>query len=207
MRAAIVPLAVRAGARGTEGCTVVKVGGGLLQHDGALEHVVSAIVEAHTQGAPLVVLGGGGPFADAVRAADARWSLGDDAAHWMAIHAMDQTAHWLHARLPMSALVRSPYLAGAALDMGRLPIFAPAAWLHDTDTLPHSWDVTSDAIAAYTAGAIDAARLLLLKPVDGTPDALADAALRRVAPHDLRIACVDARRPDLAACLVRGSIA
>lgn len=204
MRAAIVPLAVRAGARGTEGCTVVKVGGGLLQHDGAFAHVVSALAEAQALGAKLVVIAGGGPFADAVRAADARWSLGDDAAHWMAIHAMDQTAHWIHAQLPGSALVRSPYQAGAALDTGRLPIFAPAAWLHDTDTLPHSWDVTSDAIAAYAAGATDAARLLLLKPVDGTPDTLADAALRRVAPRGLRIACVDARRPDLAACLVRG---
>jgi type VI secretion system protein ImpG len=52
-----------------------------------------------------------------------------------------------------------------------LPIVAPYHWLRAVDPLPHSWDVTSDSIAAWVAGAVGAQRLLLVKPVsDGGVD-------------------------------------
>lgn len=187
MRAAIVPLQVRADGQGTAGCTVVKVGGGLLQLNGALATAVAAIGRAWQDGTPLVVVGGGGPWADAVRATDAQFSHGDDAAHWMAIHAMDQYAHWLVQQWPAAVLVGTPYEAGAALDSGRLPVFAPARWLRDTDTLPHRWSVTSDTIAAYLAGALDARRLCFLKPVAGDADSVGDGTWRTAAPASLRV--------------------
>lgn len=37
------------------------------------------------------------------------------------------------------------------------------------DTLPHSWDVTSDSIAAWAAAVVGASRLVLLKSVDVPP--------------------------------------
>lgn len=206
MRARIVPLVVRPDGAGTAGCTVVKVGGGLLARERGLAHACVAIAAAHAAGTPLVVIGGGGPFADAVRRADAEFHLGDDAAHWMAVTAMDQLAHWLTARLPASMLVFSPYQAGAALDSGLLPVMAPAAWLRNTDTLPHSWDVTSDSLAAYFAGAIDAARLVLLKPTAGTLTELTDAAFAATVPYGLAVEVADVARPDLTAVLI-GSVA
>jgi aspartokinase-like uncharacterized kinase len=39
--------------------------------------------------------------------------------------------------------------------------------LIQADPLPHSWQVTSDAIAAWVAGLAQASRLILLKDVDG----------------------------------------
>lgn len=201
MRAAIVPLRVREDGRGTAGCTVVKVGGGLLQLNGGLAAAADAIGRAWRDGAPLVVMGGGGPWADAVRATDARFGHGDDAAHWMAIHAMDQYAHWLVTHWPEAVLVGSPYEAGAALDSGRLPVLAPARWLRDTDTLPHAWSVTSDAIAAWIAGALDARRLVLLKPVPGDADTLGDARWRATAPAALRVDALAATDTALAARL------
>jgi hypothetical protein len=36
--------------------------------------------------------------------------------------------------------------------------------MRSADVLPHSWEVTSDSIAAFVAGALDAARLILIKP-------------------------------------------
>ena len=32
--------------------------------------------------------------------------------------------------------------------------------------MPHSWDATSDTVAAFVAGAIDAVRLVLVKPAE-----------------------------------------
>ena len=42
---------------------------------------------------------------------------------------------------------------------GRVPVLAPSAWLRAADPLPHSWDVTSDSIAAWIAGQAGALRL------------------------------------------------
>jgi aspartokinase-like uncharacterized kinase len=47
---------------------------------------------------------------------------------------------------------------------GRPGVLAPSRWMRSADVLPHSWDVTSDSIAAFIAGALDAERLILIKP-------------------------------------------
>ena len=142
---------------------VVKVGGGLLVRPEALDEVLAAIVAA-ARGRRLVVIPGGGPFADAVRAAEARFDLPDTTAHWMAILAMDQYAHLLASRRPELALVRTMEEAAHVLDTGRVPVLAPAEWLRAADPLPHSWDVTSDSLAAWLTGALGARQLVLLKP-------------------------------------------
>jgi aspartokinase-like uncharacterized kinase len=111
----------------------------------------------------LVVVPGGGRFADAVRRADRRYGLGSSAAHWMAILGMDQYGHLLADLAPGAMLVRSR----RELAPGRLNVLLPAAWLRRADPLPHSWDVTSDSIAAWFARALHARRLLLVKHEDG----------------------------------------
>jgi aspartokinase-like uncharacterized kinase len=130
----------------------------------------------------LVVVPGGGGFADEVRRADRRFGLGDSAAHWMAILAMDQYGYLLTRLAPGAGLVRDPQ----GLKPGRLNVLAPSAWLLRADPLPHSWDVTSDSIAAWVARALGARRLMLVKhaagyvgPVRGSPRGSSRA--RRVA--------------------------
>ena len=48
-------------------------------------------------------------------------------------------------------------------------VLAPYRWMRAADVLPHTWDATSDSVAAFVAGALDAERLVLVKPVDGEP--------------------------------------
>jgi 5-(aminomethyl)-3-furanmethanol phosphate kinase len=142
---------------------VVKLGGGLLLHRTYLDRVFDAIAAA-ARTHRLLVVPGGGPFADAVRDVDRRLRLSDDAAHWMAILAMDQMAHFVASRLTASALVTTPKDIAAALDRTQIPVLAPSRWLQNADPLPHSWDVTSDSIAAWVAGALVAAKVVLIKP-------------------------------------------
>jgi aspartokinase-like uncharacterized kinase len=153
---------------------VVKIGGSLLRDPDGLHQVLDAVADARQQSA-LLVVPGGGPFADAVRAMDRRIGLTDDAAHWMAILAMDQYAHLLQSRLRGAMLVSTPAAALAALGAGALPVLAPYRWLRDADPLPHSWDVTSDSIAAWIAGALAAPRLVLIKPAGVTGAEAVDA--------------------------------
>ena len=143
--------------------TVVKLGGSLLAHTQQLDAVLQTIALVSRERG-LLVVPGGGPFADAVREVDRQARLPDTAAHWMAVLAMDQYAHVVVSRLRGSVLVSVPREVTRALENDLLPVLAPSRWLHEVDPLPHSWDVTSDSISAWVAGALGAARLVLVKP-------------------------------------------
>jgi aspartokinase-like uncharacterized kinase len=143
--------------------TVVKVGGGLLAQPTYLDQVLETIAAA-ARTRRLLIVPGGGPFADAVRDVDRRLRLSDDAAHWMAILAMDQTAHLVASRLTRSVLVTSPGEIAGALERTNVPVLAGSRWLREADPLPHSWDVTSDSIAAWVARILAAPSLVLIKP-------------------------------------------
>jgi aspartokinase-like uncharacterized kinase len=164
---------------------VVKIGGGLLDAPGALERVCAAVAVLGRR-EPLVVVPGGGPLADAVRALDREVGLSPEAAHWMAILAMDQYAHLLAERIPGARLVEEPGVVAAVLAAGEIVILAPSRWLRAADTLPHSWDATSDSVAAFVAGALDAVRLDLVKPAEVGEDGV-DAGFATVVPAGLEV--------------------
>lgn len=152
---------------------VVKVGGSLLAGERLRPLLETLESSASTKG--IVVVPGGGPFADAVREADRRHAPGATAAHWMAVLAMDQHAHLLAGLLPSAALAADPTTVERAIVAGRVAILAPYAWLRAADPLPHGWDVTSDSIAAWVAGQLGARRLVLLKAMDHVTDERGDA--------------------------------
>ena len=175
--------------------TVIKVGGGLLAHERSLDAVLKVLADvAHDE--PMLIVPGGGPFADVARAQDERIGLSDDAAHWMGVLGMDQYAHLIASRLPRAILVVDPDDALAALGDGHIPVLAPFAWLRRDDPLPHSWQVTSDSIAAWAAAAIGARRLVLVKPPGSgqSPDVV-DGYFARVR-KTLSVACIPADEID-----------
>jgi len=127
---------------------VVKVGGSLFSQ---VQKIVP-ILRASPR--PLLVIPGGGPFADAVRLSGA----GDDAAHWMAIAAMEQYG-WVLAAQGLETTAH-PVLPK------KTHVLLPYCMMREHDPLPHTWSVTSDTIAAWVASSLGA-ELLLLKSVDG----------------------------------------
>jgi aspartokinase-like uncharacterized kinase len=141
---------------------VVKVGGGLLRADG-LEGLRLACAEAAALAArrPVLVVPGGGPFADAVRAVDAQVGLADDVAHQLALRAMDQLGVLLAPLLPGAELLGS---LNAPRALGLL-LAAPA--FTGRREVPESWAVSSDSLAVLASSAIGAEEVVLLKPVAG----------------------------------------
>jgi aspartokinase-like uncharacterized kinase len=127
---------------------VVKIGGSLTDR---FSRIIPALMES---GCPLLIVPGGGPFADAVR----RLGLDNDASHWMAIAAMEQTGWWIS-----SFGVEPTERIGIP---GGISVLLPYAEMRRYDPLPHSWEVTSDVIAAWVASRLGL-DLLLLKSVDG----------------------------------------
>jgi aspartokinase-like uncharacterized kinase len=160
---------------------VIKVGGRLAADPGVLHQVGRDLARLAAE-VSLVVVPGGGPFADAVREADRRHGLPPSTAHWMAIQAMDQYAELLATVIPGSEIVRDSAGIATALRRGAVPVLAPSSWLRAADELPHTWEVTSDSLAAYLAGLLGAERLLLVKAVSGAVDGLVDPWFRRALP-------------------------
>ncbi|MBV9002722.1 MAG: hypothetical protein JO304_26945, partial [Solirubrobacterales bacterium] len=85
---------------------VVKIGGGLLRSEG-IEGLRRACAEAREMAAlqPVLVVPGGGPFADAVRAVDGQLGLAAGVAHALALRAMDQLGVLLRPLLPSAELL------------------------------------------------------------------------------------------------------
>jgi aspartokinase-like uncharacterized kinase len=144
---------------------VLKVGGSL-SRSLTLPDLCRAISRLGTTHR-LLVVPGGGEFADLVRDFYARLNLSETAAHRMAILAMDQYGYLLGDLIPRAGLVSELPAALRVAEAGRVPVLLPAALMAQADPLPHSWQVTSDSIAAWVAGALHAALLVLLKDVDG----------------------------------------
>ena len=167
---------------------VVKVGGGTLASPADLEAVCAAL-EGWAP-ARVLVVPGGGPFADAVREIDRRHRLADDVAHWMAVRAMDVFAEQLASRFVRGELVALPDAVRAAVRRGRLPILAPYQWVRRNDALPHSWSVTSDSIAAWLAGEAGASQVILIKPRGAQGPVLTDPYFRAALPPGVRATVV-----------------
>jgi aspartokinase-like uncharacterized kinase len=145
--------------------TVVKVGGGLGRGAGegalrALCRMLGELGERHA----LLVVPGGGPFADAVREADRRFGLRATTSHRMAILGMEQFGWLLCDLIPGAERCADLAQAGGLAD-GRTTVLLPARL--PLDALPASWLLTSDSIAAWVAGQVGADRLVLVKEVDG----------------------------------------
>jgi aspartokinase-like uncharacterized kinase len=135
---------------------VVKVGGSLYDHP-ALGPGLRAYLDSLAP-APVLLVPGGGPFADDVRHLDCVHALGEQRSHWLALRAMSLAAEFVKALALRSEVSAS-----------RLSVLDALAFASDDDSLPHSWAVTSDSIAARAAFVYRAERLILLKSIDVPP--------------------------------------
>ncbi len=139
---------------------VVKLGGSLA-HSPALLNWLETLASLDI---PIVIVPGGGPFADEVRRAQTRWRFSDEAAHRMAILAMRQYGLMLADLRPALAATELDAIADALLQ-GATPVWLPAIESLSAAGIAASWDVTSDSLAAWLAGRLGAAHLALVKSV------------------------------------------
>lgn len=151
---------------------VLKLGGSLA-NSGGLTACLAALASLRGD---VVVVPGGGVFADAVREAQARFRFSDRAAHRMAILAMEQYAVMLVDHLPRLTPCISIDEMRSAIAAGSPAIWLPATLALAEPTIPQSWDVTADSLAAWLARKLGAERLVLVKSI-AAPRPLDVAAL------------------------------
>lgn len=169
---------------------IVKLGGSL--HDAPeLPAWLNALAEA---GGRVVLVPGGGPFADQVRATQARLGFPDRVAHRMALLAMAQYGLMLCGLVPGLVPAASREEMLAILARGDTPVWLPEQLCLDNPEIPENWDVTSDSLAVWLAGHLGAEALALVK--HATPGGVWDAAaLAREGLVDSAFPGFMARRP------------
>lgn len=172
---------------------VVKVSGSLYTSP-SLPALMRALA-ATARRRRLLVVPGGGPFADAVREAWRRHRLSEAGAHRMALLGMDQLGLLLCDLEPAASPVRTLEEGARAARSGRLPVLLAARLAAAARGLPARWSVTSDSVSAWVAARAGAPRLVLLKSVD----AVAGSGRQRpLLPARLAASgVVDASFPDL----------
>ncbi len=141
------------------GAIVLKIGGSLLESDAAAQLMRGLAGRGPDR---LVIVPGGGDFADTVRTVQSRHALGEGAAHHMALLAMHMVGIALADLAPGFEIAETADEFAAAWQRGITPVWAPARMVLASD-IRASWEATSDSLAAWLAGQIGAERLVLAK--------------------------------------------
>lgn len=139
---------------------IIKIGGSLLGSD-ELMHWLQLC--AHYGNGQLVIVPGGGIFADAVREAQKRSGCSDAVAHQLAVMAMDQYGELLAGLNPALVRARSELEIAERGWQHRAIVWLPSAMVIADDKIPINWHVTSDSLAAWLAKKLNAEHLLLVK--------------------------------------------
>ena len=107
----------------------------------------------------LIVVPGGGEFADVVRKIDKRFNL--SAQCFTSDGDFRDGSIWFFAFRFDNGFLRVNQLENVQkiLDLDKLPIFLPSNFMLNNDPLENSWDVTSDSIAAYIASQLHIRKL------------------------------------------------
>lgn len=139
---------------------IVKLGGSLFDSE-QLRSWLKLLSDAGS----LVVVPGGGPFADQVRQAQHAWEFDDATAHIMALLAMEQFGSMLCGLQPGLAAAASLAQIDEVLQRGETPVWMPSAMVLAEPGIEHGWGVTSDSLAAWLGGQLGADKLLLVKSI------------------------------------------
>lgn len=153
---------------------VVKLGGSL--SEGAQAGDTSQLRDwlsmlAQTGAGRVVIVPGGGRFADAVRHAQAQWRFDDLTAHNMAVLAMSQTAHLMCGLHPALRRCDLEDQLIEVLRRGQTAVWSPIELQRESADADTNWDATSDSIALGLAQRLGAARLVVVKSCEVDPTA------------------------------------
>lgn len=146
---------------------VVKVGGSLAE-TGRLKPILQLIAASQR---PVVVVPGGGQFADKVRDLQNAIRFDDAAAHRLAMLGMHQMAEVYFTLEKRLAPADSLDGIARVLATGLIPVWLPLQMCQDDPEIPANWSISSDGLAARLAERMGGADLYLLKSIDVLPEA------------------------------------
>lgn len=146
---------------------IFKIGGKILEDFDNLNSTISQLRQLFKEKLiyNIVLIPGGGSFANFIRNVYNELKFTEELAHWMSIISMNYNGLELSKKFANLEVTE---------DFNRLKklnkcfcLFLPYQFLKDNDKLPHSWDATSDSITLFIAKELGLNECFLIKDVDG----------------------------------------
>ena len=171
---------------------IVKLGGSLQEKGREIIRFLSNYAEknAHT----VIIIPGGGHFVERIKELSEQEVISDDAAHWMAVLGMHQYGFYLADGSGIEIVESVEELRNVV----HICLLLPYTLLKADDSLPHTWNVTSDTIAAFVANKVGETSFIKLTDVDGLMDdkgLLVRQIHAKAMIKNARTGCVDAELP------------
>lgn len=142
---------------------VLKLGGSLLSRAELKQFLQLASRDGQGQ---VVIVPGGGVFADQVRLTQQQWQYDDRTAHCMAILAMQQMALLFRGLCARLVIVDQVELIRSRLQQQNVVIWSPLPSELDAAGIAANWQVTSDTLAAWLAVQLSIDHLILVKSAE-----------------------------------------
>ncbi len=111
----------------------------------------------------VVIVPGGGPFADQVRAAGEKWDIPLSCAHDMAVLGMQQFGHMMIGLNPQLTLESSCNGILNHSEQHKAMVWAPYDEVLADDDIDKNWQTTSDSLALWLAIKVSAKHLCIVK--------------------------------------------
>lgn len=157
---------------------VIKLGGSLLGSD-ELRHWLRLV--AQYGDGRVIIVPGGGVFADVVRDVYQQMPMTESCAHALAVSAMNQFGTLLIDQIPALVPAHSELEIAERSWQHRGIVWMPSKMvMAEGDDIPHSWDVTSDSLALWLANKISAEHLILVKSAPPANASLQDMIVQGV---------------------------
>ncbi|MEQ1578040.1 MAG: uridylate kinase [Hyphomicrobium sp.] len=138
---------------------VVKIGGSLA-NTGRAREILGLVARSPRR---IIVVPGGGAYANAVRRDQAAQGFPDTQAHRLAILSMHRMATDFQSLQPRLRPVTSIVDITGVLSKGHKALWLPWPMVEHQVSIPQDWSMTSDGLAAWLAGQIPAAEVALVK--------------------------------------------
>ena len=139
---------------------VIKIGGSMLGEP-ELANWLEILVK-YGDG-KVVIVPGGGLFADTVREAQQLTNINDAVAHKLALLAMDQFGLLMAGMNPALATASSELEIAERGWQHRGIVWLPSKMVLADGSIPQNWQVTSDSLSAWLANKLGATQLMLVK--------------------------------------------
>lgn len=143
---------------------IIKLGGSLLSDVTTLTQCLSTIKQQYNDN--IVIVPGGGVFADQVRKLQKQYQFNDETAHHLAILAMQQTALILKSIQADFLIADSVAAIQRAVKSRTIIIWSPEIAELNASAIKASWNITSDSLAAWLATQLSATELILIKSAE-----------------------------------------
>lgn len=148
---------------------VIKFGGSILGEYEVCKQLLHEIDQLVDQGHRLLLIPGGGPTDNTIEAIDKMAHFHSDTHHHACARAQDQTGLMICDKSMSNNLCACESFeeVNAALNRKKGAVLLPSRTIFSIDPFERTWEITSDAMAAWYCWLVHCKELIILTNVDG----------------------------------------